>query len=441
MEKYVKIYIIVLLTVLVGQSAQAQKTVAGCETVTGTQTELATSFTVTATGNFINQGTVNFTGVTTLTNDGGISESFTGGSCDANYNDPCANAAGTSGTNIFDNTQMSTTLQGDNPIRMFDVEIDRDIQLDNEWQVVNNFTFMSGIVTTDRNDLTHFLHFLDGASPNGNSDAAHVNGYVAYTGNGDFTLPTGDGSKELSVGIAGDCASTFAAAYFSGDPGSATLPAGAPFSTMNFNSDLAQVSMVEYWDVNGSSTTPITLAFDANSLAGLSTTDLNDIVIAGWDGSQWVNLGNTAFTGTAASGGTITSSAVVPDNFTAFTFAAILRIDIIVEAVDEFDVCKSNAAIDLASLNASIVPDDIGGTWSSPDGTGDFQDDDGNAATAFDGADKATQYVLSEADKDNGAIILTLTSNTVGVNGPVSKNILVNILQVNCGTFPWSGND
>lgn len=440
MEKYAKIYIIIFLIALAGHSVQAQKTVAGCETVTGTQTELAAEFTVTSSGNFINQGTVNFTGVTILTNDGGFSESFTG-TCDANYSDPCSTASGTSGANIFDNTQSSTTLQGNNPIRMYDVDIDRNIQLDNEWQVINNFTFTSGIVTTNRNDLTHFLHFLDGASPIGNDDAAHVDGYVAYTGDGAFTLPTGNGSKQLGVGITGDCTSTFAAAYFSGDPSSATLPAGAPFPTMDFDSDLAQVSMVEYWDVNGSTTTPITLAFDANSLAGFSTTDLNDIVVAGWDGSQWVNLGNTAFTGTAASGGTITSSTVVPDDFAAFTFAAILRIDIIVEAVDEFNVCKSNAAIDLASLNASIVPDGIGGTWSSPDGTGDFQDDDGNAATAFDGADRATQYVLSEADKDKGAIILTLTSNTVGVNGPVSKNILVNILKVHCGSFPWSGNE
>ncbi len=298
----------------------AQKTVTGCELVGGLQAELAADFTVTVGGSFINQGTVHYKGVTSFTNDGSVSEG-TDGSCNALYASPCTTATGVAGANIFDNSVAATTIQGANALRMYAIDIDRNIQLDNEWQVASNFAFTSGLVTTDRTDLSHFLHFMDAASVSGNAAATHVDGYAAYSGNGAFTLPIGDGSKQLPAAVVGDCASTFKGAYFSTDPNAATLPAGAPFATANFEESLTAISTVEYWDVDGASSTTITLSFDATSNLAALSTNLSGISVAGWDGTEWVDLGNTAFTGTIGGGGTITSEAVIPDTYTAYTFA------------------------------------------------------------------------------------------------------------------------
>ena len=60
------------LALLCHAALPAQHVVTGCETVTGAQSFWQPAFTVAATGNFINYGTVTFSGVTMLTNDGGM---------------------------------------------------------------------------------------------------------------------------------------------------------------------------------------------------------------------------------------------------------------------------------------------------------------------------------------------------------------------------------
>ncbi|MEY3248564.1 MAG: hypothetical protein RL742_607, partial [Bacteroidota bacterium] len=312
---------IALTLALFGHTAlSAQHVVSGCEKVTGPQSFWQSSFKVTATGNFINSGTVHFAGVTTLTNDGGMSERAET-ACTADYRNPCGNTPGTGGANIFNNHVAATTINGANPIRMYAATIDRNIQLDNEWQIINVFTFTSGVVTTDRMDPTHFLHFRAGSSVIGQDADSHVNGYAAWSGAGPFTLPVGDGAKQMPVAVSGDCNSVFKAAYFSGDPGLATLPAGAPFSTASKPAGV-KVSQKEYWDINGATATPITLTFDADSDLDQIATDISQVVILGWDGMAWVNLGQSTVAGTLADGGTVACAAVVPDDYSAFTLGA-----------------------------------------------------------------------------------------------------------------------
>ena len=94
----------------------AQHVVTGCETVTGAQSFWQPAFTVTATGNFINYGTVTFSGVTTLTNDGGMSDRVVN-DCTADYASPCIpdrsyrNSQTVGSANIFDNTVAATTIE------------------------------------------------------------------------------------------------------------------------------------------------------------------------------------------------------------------------------------------------------------------------------------------------------------------------------------------
>ncbi|MEY3367727.1 MAG: hypothetical protein RI973_882 [Bacteroidota bacterium] len=321
-----KIFLLIaLLASTLSGSLQAQYTVTGCERVTGLQSVWDTLLKVSAGGSFVNTGTVKYSLVASLVNNGGFSDQ-SAGSCTADYTDPCGSFNKVTGTppagglNVFGNSVDSTRISGSQPLRMHDVQLSRNILLDNEWQLTGILTWNSGLITTSRGDLSHFLHFMNGSSVTGDSITRHVDGYAAWSGAGNFTLPIGDGVKLGRLGLSGSCGSTFKAAYFSGDPGSAALPAGAPFSTSELGNGLCAVSDVEYWDVDGAASTSITLHFAAASGLANIAADTAELVVAGWDGMKWVNLGSATVSGTLAGGGSVTSDPAVPDQYTAFTF-------------------------------------------------------------------------------------------------------------------------
>jgi hypothetical protein len=72
-----------------------------------------------------------------------------------------------------------------------------------------------------------------------------------------------------------------------------------------------------------------------------------------------------------------------------------------VEVAAPFTIC-STQPIDLTQ-DASITPTSLGGTWSTPDGTGEF-------TTGMDFA-TATTYIPSSADALRGSVTLILTTN------------------------------
>ncbi|WP_375448421.1 Ig-like domain-containing protein [uncultured Fibrella sp.] len=190
--------------------------------------------------------------------------------------------------------------------------------------VYNTLTAVTGYVVTPRPSPTSNISWQPGSSHNGTSNSSHVNGYAETTGNTAFRFPIGNGTTLRTAGISAPASGTFSAAYFSTNPSSGTLPTGSPFSTASLGSGVTGVSPVEYWDINGPSAVQLTLSWDANSsLNTLTGSTLANLAIVGWDGTKWVNLGGTA-TGTLSGTGTITTTtAVVPGNYTAYTFGAV----------------------------------------------------------------------------------------------------------------------
>ncbi len=103
-----------------------------------------------------------------------------------------------------------------------------------------------------------------------------------------------------------------------------------------------------------------------------------------------------------------------------------------VTVANPFTVCSAKP-IPLNN-DASITPASLGGTWSTPDG------DVGAFTTGTDFA-TATTYVPTPADAQRGSVTLVLTSNDpAGPCEPVSNQVVIEILQVDCGNFPWGGD-
>jgi len=91
----------------------------------------------------------------------------------------------------------------------------------------------------------------------------------------------------------------------------------------------------------------------------------------------------------------------------------------------------------LASLDALILPNGLGGVWlTSGDGTF-YAADESTIDNTYAGA---AYYAPGPNDIANKSVLLVLQNSNPG-GCPVSADAVeVSILDVDCGTFPWNGN-
>ncbi len=196
-----------------------------------------------------------------------------------------------------------------------------------------------GVIYTIRTAPFGILNFASSANvATGGDDANYVDGYVRKFGTSSFIFPVGDNSHYGPFAAAGD--GTMGSYFFTNPTSAVTsmlpsgdypvLPTGGPFPSATFESALAAVSTIEYWDIDGSNATKLTLTWDATSnINGLTAAQLNKLTIAGWDGTQWVAIPST-IDATSILGGTsdltagsiTTNTALAPDTYTAYTFAS-----------------------------------------------------------------------------------------------------------------------
>ncbi|MGG7663485.1 T9SS type A sorting domain-containing protein [Dyadobacter sp. BHUBP1] len=168
-----------------------------------------------------------------------------------------------------------------------------------------------------------------------------VDGYVKVTGSNRFIFPTSDNSVYRPFAASADGTT---GAYFSANPAVAItsshkggnyppLPTGAPFSPTSKDANIGKVSPQEYWDINGTTATKITLSWHLES--GMSSLapggNLSKVYIIGWNGSRWVKIPSTVdpislFGGASyiSVGSMTTNAAIVPNTYLAYTFGVDL---------------------------------------------------------------------------------------------------------------------
>lgn len=197
-----------------------------------------------------------------------------------------------------------------------------------------------GVINTIRTAPFGILNFAaSAATSTGGDNANYVDGYVRKFGTTAFIFPVGDNAHFGPFAAQGD--GTMGAYYFV-DPTSAVtsmlpsgdypiLPTGGPFPSATFEDALDAVSTIEYWDIDGSNTTPLTLTWDAASAINtLTVNQLNKLTIAGWDGTQWVAIPSkvdvtSILGGTSdlSAGSITTTGSFAPDSYVAYTFASL----------------------------------------------------------------------------------------------------------------------
>ncbi len=193
--------------------------------------------------------------------------------------------------------------------------------------------FYPGIITTERSGKKGFVNFSRGSSWTGASELQHVDGYVCVYHGEPFTFPIGADFKFRPVAISGARASD--AAYFNASPNEIEV-----ISSHDLDTDLKDISDVEYWDINGKNRSHITLTWDEYSdIKDLTNNELAVLSIVGWKNNRWevipskidenmldISAYNAMFSEDISSfkGGSITTLEAIPINsYDFYTFGAI----------------------------------------------------------------------------------------------------------------------
>jgi hypothetical protein len=220
-----------------------------------------------------------------------------------------SNMATGAGTLLL-NGNSTQSLNGVQAIKTYNLVTNNGsgIQLNSDLSVSGLHTYTTGMITGTT--APNYLIYEAGASYTGSNDSRHVNGWVQKKGNTDFVFPVGTNTLERSISINNlSSNSTFAVQY------------AAP--TPNANQKLAPIVVVntkEYWTINKltGGTATVTMNWSHNKVP-FNAWRLQDLVAAGYDGSQWVSHEGVA-SGDVFTSGSVTSSSV--SNFGLFTIAS-----------------------------------------------------------------------------------------------------------------------
>lgn len=187
----------------------------------------------------------------------------------------------------------------------------------------------SGVVSTMRTSPRGIVSFSGTFVLTGIGDTKYIDGYVKKYGSEPFIFPVGDNGSYGPFSAAADGTE---GAYYKENPDATPLPPGGPFSINVRESTLAQISNVEFWDVDGTNTTRLTFSWNlASNVSILTNNDLTKLTITGWNtqSGKWEKIASkidlTALTGGASTlekGSITTELALAPNTYNVYSLAA-----------------------------------------------------------------------------------------------------------------------
>ncbi|MEP0263870.1 gliding motility-associated C-terminal domain-containing protein [Dokdonia sp.] len=229
----------------------------------------------------------------------------------------------------FYNVANSLTISGTNEPIFFDMEVDvsNDLFFEVSTGVDNFFDFINGRIITPRDNIGVTLDFRNNGIYSGEGDNTHVDGYVNNAGDLDFRFPIGDDFRlrTMTVLPLDNTFTLYKAAYFFENPNSPSTLTGF-FNTDSFQNTLSIISEKEYWDLDGTLPARVTLTWDEQSDIPILADELSSLRVVGFSTTlnQWINLGNSSFSGTMNSG-EITSDVIEPNLYSVLTFGSVLK--------------------------------------------------------------------------------------------------------------------
>ena len=208
----------------------------------------------------------------------------------------------------------------------FDTEIANGtgVFLDTGINNFNNTNFIIGDFLTPRNQSNAYYNLLLNAFYLGEGDISKVDGYAAVTQQRNFTFPVGDNQQLRPLILSSESENPLAkCAYFFENPGSPSS-LDTSFDTGLTARDLGFISATEFWRLEGSVSSTISISWNERSDIGALTNDVNNLMVVGWSKAarQWVRLGSTVAVGDLTTG-FVSSESFIPDDYDAITFGTM----------------------------------------------------------------------------------------------------------------------
>lgn len=207
----------------------------------------------------------------------------------------------------------------------YDLEIANDggVDLFTSVSTTNNTNFVVGDFRSPKDQPVVGLNFIGDAFYVGEGDPTKVDGYAIIQDIQSFIFPVGDAQHIRPLTINSSGLNTLArCAYFFEDPNAPSFFPG--FNTSLKPRDVAVISTMEFWHLEGSVPSQVTLTWNRRSNLAAISPDPNTITVVGWSKAEgrWLDLGNAAISGDLDSG-FVTSLQFVPDDYAALTLGSL----------------------------------------------------------------------------------------------------------------------
>ena len=207
----------------------------------------------------------------------------------------------------------------------FEINADNGLILNTAASATNSVNFIYGDIISQKSLQDIYFGLLADAMYNGESNVSKIDSYALITNQQAYSFPVGDETQlrplilnSNSVNLTARCA------YFFENPNS-PLSFSDIFDTGERERQLDLVNTKEFWRVEGSVPSTVTLSWNLRSEIANLTEETENLLVVGWNKAlrEWSILGNSAVSGDA-SNGIITSGTFVPDDYDIITIGSLL---------------------------------------------------------------------------------------------------------------------
>tara|TARA_R110000796_G_scaffold41772_4_gene103424 strand:+ start:618 stop:1766 length:1149 start_codon:yes stop_codon:yes gene_type:complete len=235
----------------------------------------------------------------------------------------------------FDQNLGTVGFYGPNTLRIdgtvapvfYDLEIyaDQGVTLNISADVTNNVNFIYGNITTPKSLQNIYFSLLADAMYNGENNDSKIDGYALITYQQAYSFPVGDKTQlrplilnSSTINLTAKCA------YFFEDPNS-PLSFSETFNTGERARQLAAVNTNEFWRLESSVPSTVTISWNTRSNIGALTDKTENLLVVGWSkvNQEWEILGNSGVSGDINSG-MIFSDTFTPDDYEIVTIGSLL---------------------------------------------------------------------------------------------------------------------
>ena len=232
-----------------------------------------------------------------------------------------------------------------------------DVTLDEDAQVLN---FKKGILVSSANNL---ITLGDNFVVEGAGKSGFIQGPVRKRGNDLFEFPIGKCDSvyaPLRISAPSSVTDEFTAEYFRKDPGTS-------YSASLRAATIQSLSKTEYWSVERSSGTSdvyVELSFEDERSGGVNSSE--DLLVASWNGSSWIDLGQGSLTGNNSEGAI--TAGEFPSDYSVFTLGSTTGNNPLPVSLVSFSAQRQNQMVLISWSTSAEVNNDYFTIERSEDG-------------------------------------------------------------------------